>query len=398
MKNIKSLLIIVLFGVCAIAPIASAQVTTYTNSNDFDNAISWSNQILEWENFNAGSYIFDANAIDEVTFTYSLDNETVVVTDSFDQTTFNGGNALGLTGPDMTFLSGDTIEFSLDSPSSFFGLYVIVSPSDARPGDLKLHFANTEVVNSADPEIVLADGGEAYFLGIVSDSEFGYTNATLETIDPNGVGLFLFNIDDIVYPGCIGNIDLTPHVTLSDFATFSWHWLEMNCQTCGGADFTGDHNVMDDDLQIFTNNWLCQTQQLLPGDYNDLTAEHIQSIDYLLSTQSIDGSDGQDFYPGTFFLYQTNEGRYGKFIVENLEKALGHNLTIAWQTFNADGSIYSSGSGLTIQSTWLCDLDEGLETGVNGADWHWNINDSTTRSLNPYNGSRFVLLYRADAP
>lgn len=398
MKNIRPLPNIVLLAFLCLTSLAAAQVATYTDSNDFFNAIYVSDQTQDLENYTPPVPIYDTNSIDELILTYSFNDEIVTVIDSFDQVTFNGSNSLGLTGPDKTFLSGDIINFTLDSPSAFFGLYVIVSPGDARPGDLKLSFAGAEVENSDTPEIVLPDGGEAFFLGIVSDSEFGYTNVTLESIDATGQGLYLFNLDNITYPGCIANIDLKQHVTLSDFAKFGWYWLDTNCGLCGGADFTGDNKVLNDDLQVFVNNWLCETQQLIPGNYDDLTADHIQSLDYLLTTQPIDGSDGHDFYPGTFFIYQTNEGRYGKFIVENLEIEAGHRLTIAWQTFNPDGTIYSSGTGLTIRGTWLCDLDQGIESGTSGADWHWSLASSTSRSLYPYNNSRFMLINRAPTP
>jgi surface protein len=113
----------------------------------------------------------------------------------------------------------------------------------------------------------------------------------------------------------------------------------------------------------------------------------------LLSTGPIDSSDGNDFWPGTYFVYRTSEGRFGKFIVEQYEPDEHHLLTIQWMTYNADGSVYTSGSGLVIRGTWDCDLDEGIETEV-GADFWWRMHTATTRSLTPLNGAKFSLVHR----
>jgi hypothetical protein len=43
---------------------------------------------------------------------------------------------------------------------------------------------------------------------------------------------------------------------LIDFATFAEQWLNINCGSCEGADFTGDGNVNLGDLEEFVNNWL----------------------------------------------------------------------------------------------------------------------------------------------
>ena len=116
-----------------------------------------------------------------------------------------------------------------------------------------------------------------------------------------------------------------------------------------------------------------------------------------LSSEPIEGSDGIDFWPGTSFIYQTNFGRYGTFIVEDLNKGWNNQLTIAWVTYNSDGTVYSSGSGLVIRGTWLVDLDEGVELASDDeavVDWHWRQHTSTTRSLSPWNNAKFKLIYR----
>jgi hypothetical protein len=104
----------------------------------------------------------------------------------------------------------------------------------------------------------LPDGGEAYFLGIiVTDPPLGFFQARLESHDPTGSGLYVFNADDIIHHGCVANLDDYGIVTFPDLAIFSQYWLMTGCEACGGADFTGDQNVMPEDLSIFIADWLC---------------------------------------------------------------------------------------------------------------------------------------------
>ena len=58
---------------------------------------------------------------------------------------------------------------------------------------------------------------------------------------------------------CTGNLDAIADVALPDFALFALQWLQTDCGLCGGADFTGDNNVLHDDLEIMAANWLCGT-------------------------------------------------------------------------------------------------------------------------------------------
>ena len=142
------------------------------------------------------------------------------------------------------------------------------------------------------------------------------------------------------------------------------------------------------------NNWVLPRPawgECPARSFDDIDAAAIADIETsgLLSEDAIDSSDGNEFWPGTYFVYRTSGNRLGKFIVEQY----GYNLTIGWVTYNADGSVYTSGSGLLIRGTWQCDLDEGREADV-GADFWWRIHTATTRSLLPVNGARFNLVYR----
>ena len=182
-------------------------------------------------------------------------------------------------------------------------------------------------------------------------------------------------------------------VELRDLATLANNWLRINCQMpdwCENTDLDWNTTVEFADFAVFADDWLFI-------GYKDIDAADIAAMEDQMNTAAIDGSDGNDFWPGTYFIYKTNLGRYGKFIVANLDKSQNNQLTIAWVTYEAGGSVYSSGSGLIIRGTWSCDLDEGQEGPAAGdRDWSWAQISSTTRRLYPQNGAKFKLMYRAD--
>ncbi|HSW31407.1 MAG TPA: Ig-like domain-containing protein, partial [Longimicrobiales bacterium] len=132
--------------------------------------------------------------------------------------------------------------------------------------------------------------------------------------------------------------------------------------------------------------------------YNDINAAAISSMEAsgLLSGNAIDGSDGQQFKSGTYFVYRTAQGLRGKFIVQSYEPASNHQLTLGWVTYAADGSVHSSGSGLVIRGTFLCDLDSGMELSTTpNDDFWWEMVNPTTRRLSPSSGAVFRLIHRS---
>jgi len=162
---------------------------------------------------------------------------------------------------------------------------------------------------------------------------------------------------------------------------------------CPSMDFTGDCKIDFKDFAVLADQWLNEGIML----YSDLRRDDIAAMESEMSTTIIDASNGNEFMPGTYFVYKTDEGRFGKFMVENYEPDESYRLTIKWVTYNADGSVYSQGRGLIIRGTWTCDLDEGLETAT-GKDWNWVLTSSSVRRLFPQNGAKFKLMHRAKAP
>lgn len=179
---------------------------------------------------------------------------------------------------------------------------------------------------------------------------------------------------------------------LKDLALILRRWLE-GCtgpDWCGCADLNQSGKIDYGDVRSVAEDWLTVFKW-----YDRLTAADIADMDHTLNGYRIYASDGIEFWPGTYFVYKTNLGRYGKFIVNDLDTSDNNKLTITWVTYNADGSTYSKGTGLEIHGTWTCDLDKGVEgPSAGAADWQWAMQTSTTRFLEPRNGAEFKLMYR----
>ena len=173
------------------APIA------FTDRAAFDAAVSGltnvSSSTLDFDGLSAGTTIADGGTVDGITFNYSelasfgIDMQ---VSTGFDTT--SGSNFLGTTDADL-FLDGDN--FSLDfGPVNAIGMYFI-SADPMFDDDITLTAGGaTASLVASDEQSLFADGGVAFFLGIIDDAAT-FTSASIETI---GLGAFLYNVDDIV--------------------------------------------------------------------------------------------------------------------------------------------------------------------------------------------------------
>ncbi len=106
---------------------------------------------------------------------------------------------------------------------------------------------------------------------------------------------------------------------------------------CEKTDVNWNSDVQIDDFSTLSRFW-SNTYH----DYEDLNAAAVETLEGQMTAVNIDASDGNEFNPGTYFVYKTSAGRYGKFIVENYDPA-SHELTIAWVTYNSNGTVYRSG-------------------------------------------------------
>lgn len=143
------------------------------------------------------------------------------------------------------------------------------------------------------------------------------------------------------------------------------------------------------------------------GEASRLTLiDAFSAVDYLtVSSQSYTittisgGNAGNLLTVGRLVYYQTVDGMYGLFEVQQLDPTIiisGIELTdlmIRWKTWNlGGGGVYSQGEGLVIRGTWLCDLDLGEETvSTPPADFFWEILSPTSRQITAVSGAGFFL-------
>lgn len=123
-----------------------------------------------------------------------------------------------------------------------------------------------------------------------------------------------------------------------------------------------------------------------PGYYNQITLADIQKSS--LSSDKINGSNNNQnqLTPGAILVYQTSEGRYGKMQINQYD----YDLYFKWQTYNANGTTYSSGANLKIRGTYTCDLDLGRESETS-ADFWWEQQTAVVRYLTPKNNARLAI-------
>ncbi len=193
------------------------------------------------------------------------------------------------------------------------------------------------------------------------------------------------------YPGDV-NDDRS--VDTLDVEYLTSGWLLDNCVMpgwCSNRDINWNGDLELNDIMTISQHW-----QYTWHGYEDLNRAAIVSLAGEMSSANIDASDGNEFKPGTCFIYRTTANRYGKFIVESFNKADMNKLTISWVTYNSNGTVFSSGSGLVIRGTYYCHLDTGLEDTTSPyTEFWWKQSSSTTRSLDPQNSAVFKLMYRA---
>ncbi|HLV70203.1 MAG TPA: hypothetical protein VKY34_05810, partial [Xanthomarina sp.] len=96
-----------------------------------------------------------------------------------------------------------------------------------------------------------------------------------------------------------------------------------------------------------------------PTNYDDITRVHIADNESNMSTDSImaTNQNGSLLNSGDVIIYKTNEGRFGKLEVLNIDETNNYKLAIKAVTFKLDGTVYSQTSFLEIEGTYDCDLD-----------------------------------------
>jgi hypothetical protein len=181
----KWLLLAFAFG---IPGTASAVTIPYTSSAAFLAALPGTPITEEFDGLSHGEPV---GALGAITYTENAPDGDLVATNAF--ATTSPTISLGISNLDGAFQQGDDLFLSMESPVFALGLFVITS-DPALAGEVELVTPGGTAPNSATEELLLADGGLAYYVGIVSDTPFA--TATLSTDDASGV-FFLYNVDDV---------------------------------------------------------------------------------------------------------------------------------------------------------------------------------------------------------
>ena len=149
-------------------------------------------------------------------------------------------------------------------------------------------------------------------------------------------------------------------------------------------------NIQDRELGINYNS-----NNIFLG-YESLARDGIAALSLGLSGDEIDSSDGARFTPGTYFVYKTNEGRFGKFMIKNYAAERNNELMIDWVTYDDDGSIHASGTNLTVRGTFTVDLDNGTEEGTApiDRDFFWEQKTPSSRALTPQGTAVFEMIHK----
>ncbi|MBN1675929.1 MAG: hypothetical protein JXR37_33105 [Kiritimatiellae bacterium] len=175
-------------------------VQTYTSRSAFLADLTGTQVTFGVESLPTGTNFASGTTFGSITVSNFPAEIPMRVAGSVAQTTADGSNALGMASVDEAFLSGEQCVLAFSSPTLAIGLYAIGSPGDIRAGDFLLSAGSAAVSNSAAPDTVLADGGEAYFLGVIvlaPDAGSAFSSATLTSYDPATNGLFVYTVDDI---------------------------------------------------------------------------------------------------------------------------------------------------------------------------------------------------------
>ena len=175
----------------------------------------------------------------------------------------NEPNQVGSYGPSFSTISFSNVQGGLSSTSIDGGGNIDADPlfvDPDGPDDDPSTYEDNDYRLSAGSPCIDAGDSTAVPAGITTDlagrQRFVDDLLTPDTGIPGASGTPVVDMGPFEY-ACPGNMDTIAGTTLPDFALFTQHWMETDCGTCGGADFTGDGYVLVDDVLVQAGGWLC---------------------------------------------------------------------------------------------------------------------------------------------
>ena len=162
---------------------AQAALSSFTSKAAFEAALVGLSQVqtVGFDSVAAPTDFASGTGTGGLTFNYAIAGPSALrVSDTF--LTTSGTHYLGLDNSDTAFYLGDSFTINFNRTVHAVGLYLIAG-SDAQAGDMQLAVVSGSVFNAAAPDTLLADGGRAFYLGLVeSDVGSGFTSATINMI------------------------------------------------------------------------------------------------------------------------------------------------------------------------------------------------------------------------
>lgn len=182
------------------SPLAARGATSFTSEPLFLEALETASpaeldrfSVLDFDDLSADTLLPSGTVLDGVELVYAIPGQEAQVRAEFD--TPSPPNYVGLDSLDGAFVSGDSLTLRFDAPVHAVGLLVTSETGSIQPMDFELRTETGSVArNGAVPERTLSDG-EAFFIGLIDSDGFG--QITLESFDPRGAGLFVYNLDDV---------------------------------------------------------------------------------------------------------------------------------------------------------------------------------------------------------
>lgn len=133
-----------------------------------------------------------------------------------------------------------------------------------------------------------------------------------------------------------------------------------------------------------------------PVAFGVLTKADIQKKEASMSLDAmiISNDNGLLWSIGKRLIFKTNAGRYGKMEVIAIKPAKNYQLTILATVFNEDGTVHKQTTGLEIEGTFYCDLDEMMMsngTPPGTTDFLNERQTATKTRFSPSGGARFMV-------
>jgi hypothetical protein len=141
-------------------------------------------------------------------------------------------------------------------------------------------------------------------------------------------------------------------------------------------------------------NWGTPTSLIGPAgrvSYNELGFADIQALESKMTTQNIVSiSPTATWDASTIIIFKTNEGRYGKFKVTNIQHGQSDQISIVATIYDANGTLKFLDQLIIVNGTYTCDLDLATSASTElSKDFRWGKATQTNSYIEPNNNAKF---------